>query len=82
MVKTSLGELIRDLTKTMPIPVAKSYARKRVLEFLAELEREVEELRKVKVDNLAGNPEKWDISVINFNQALDKVLSIIKERLK
>lgn len=42
----SLDELIRDLTKTMPEPVAKSYARRRVNEYLSTLKAEL--LREVK----------------------------------
>lgn len=33
-------------------------------------------------NNFAGNPNEWQISILNYNRALQDVLQTIKERMK
>lgn len=78
-LEKEIGELVRDLTKTMPEPVAKSYARKRIMEFLDVAFRFVFDETRVKNKKHSYNGADpvskriYDCDVFSFNEALTEV---------
>ena len=78
-LKEQLDALVRDLTKTMPAPVAKSYARRLISEFLNScLDEIAEEVGKLRFEHFCDKLDSEECWRRDYNESLDKALEIIK----